>query len=137
MTKYWRTFIIFMGVWFTASFLNGLLSGICITGIGENYFVNVPGTILLACVFSFLFSIPFVGFVCLVTVIAQVYQQKGHYLFQIILVTTFLCSVTGAVIFINVFGNEFKQAKFPAGLCIIFSAVVSVLIFRNQLKNNG
>ncbi len=125
-----------MGVWFTASLLNGLLGGICITGIGGNYFVNVPGTILLACIFSFLFSIPFVGFVWLVTVIAQVYQQKGHSLFQIILVTTFFCGAIGAIAFINVFGNEFKQAKFAAGLCIIFSAVASVLIFRTQLKNN-
>jgi cytochrome bd-type quinol oxidase subunit 2 len=136
MNKYLKTFAIFISVWFIASLLNGLLSGICIAVIGKNSFINQPGTIVLACVFSFLFSIPLVGLVWLVTVIAQAYQKKGHSLFQIILVTTFCCAVIGAVIFINVFENEFKQAKFAAGLCIIFSAVASVLIFRNQLKNN-
>ncbi len=125
-----------MGVWFTASLLNGLLSGICIVISEKNKFSGIPGTIILVCIFSFLFSIPFVGFVWLVTVIAQAYQQKGHSLFQTILVSTFLCAVIGAIAFISVFGNEFKQVKFAAGLCIIFSAVTSVLIFRTQLKNN-
>lgn len=136
MNKYFKTFLTFMGVWFTASLLNGLLSGICIAISDKTTFSGIPGTIILACIFSFLFSIPFVGFVWLVTVIAQAYQQKGHSLFQIILVSTFLCAAIGAIAFINVFGNEFKQAKFAAGFCIVFSAVSSVLIFRVQLKNN-
>lgn len=131
-----RTFLIFMGVWFTASFLNGLLSGICLAVFGADSYAGTLGNIGLSYIFSFILSVPFVGFVWLVTIIAQANGQKGHSLFQTILSTTFICAGLAAIFFITTMGTEFKDARFVVGLCIIISAVSGILIFRNQLKTN-
>jgi cation transport ATPase len=131
-----KIFFTFIGVWFIASIINGLLSGICIAAIDSNRFDSLVGTVFLSCIFSFIFSAPLVGLVWLVATIAQLYGQKGHMLFQIILTTTLVCGIIGAVFFINAFTSEFKQARFAVGLSIIVSAISSTLIFRHQLKIN-
>ena len=133
MNKYITTFFTFFGVWFIASILNGLLSGICImffdSGMGAS-------AIPLALLFSFLFSVPLVGIVWLVATIAQASGSKGHSLFQTILGATLICAFIGAILFIITLGNEFKQARYAVGLCVIFSALTAVLFFRNQLKTD-
>jgi cation transport ATPase len=131
-----KTFFIFIGVWFIASLLNGLLSGICITVFEKNAFNTAAGMILLSCIFSFVFSAPLVILVWLIAIIARAYGRKGHPLFQIILSAAFFCAIMGAGFFINTLGNEFKEARFAIGLCIIISALGAILFFRNQLKVN-
>jgi hypothetical protein len=131
-----KIFFTFIGVWFIASIINGLLSGICIAAIDSNRFDSLAGTVFLSCIFSFIFSAPLVGLVWLVATIARLYGQKGHMLFQIILTTTLVCGIIGAVFFINVFTSEFNKARFAVGLSIIVSAISSTLIFRHQLKIN-
>jgi ABC-type methionine transport system permease subunit len=131
-----KAFFIFIGVWFIASLLNGLLSGICIAVFEKDTFNTAAGMILLSCIFSFVFSMPLVILVWLITTIARAYGRKGHSLFQIILNAAFFCALTGAILFINTLGNEFKEARFATGFCIIISALGAILFFRNQLKTN-
>ena len=132
MNKYIQTFFTFFGVWFIASLLNGLLSGICIAVFSSSK--DGIGTVGLAMIMSFIFSAPLVGVVWLVTTIAQANGSKGHSLFQTILGTALVCSAIGAVFFICTIGTEFKEARFAVGLCIIIAALSAVLFFRNQLK---
>ncbi|GAB2835830.1 hypothetical protein [Ferruginibacter profundus] len=134
MRKSIKTFLTFIGVWFIASLLNGLLSGICISVIDQGTFFQAPGIMILSCVMSFLFSVPLVGLVWIVTVIAQATGKSGHSLFQVVLAAAFICGMIGALFFINSLGNEFKTARFVAAFCIIVSAMCGVLVFRNQLK---
>jgi hypothetical protein len=136
MNKYIKTFFTFIGVWFVASLLNGILSGICIMIFENDEFNGSAGVVVLACVFSFICSVPLIGMVWLSTTIAMANGKNGYALFQIILATAFFCALFGVVFFINTFGTEFKQSRYAAGLCIIISAIAGVLSFRNQLKTN-
>ena len=135
MIKYIATIFTFFGVWFVASLLNGLLSGICIMLFNEEMGGGAE-TLPLSLLFSFLFSIPLVGIVWLVTTIAQVCGRKGHSLFQTILGATLICAFAGAIFFILTLGNEFNEAKYAVGFCVIFSALTAVLFFRNQFKTD-
>jgi hypothetical protein len=66
----------------------------------------------------------------------QVTDKKRSDLLQFVLRTALFCSATGALIFINTIGTEFKNARVVVGLCIIVSALASVLLFRKQIKTN-
>jgi len=66
----------------------------------------------------------------------QTADKKGSDLLQFVLRTALFCSAAGALIFIYTIGTEFKNARVVVGLCIIFSALVSVLLFRKQIKTN-
>jgi len=136
MRKGIKTFVTFIGVWFVASLLNGALSGACLSIFGSEKFINSPGLILLSCVASFIFSVPLVGVVWLITVIAQSTGKSGHSLFQVVLAAALFCGLAGALVFIITLGNEFKEARFAAGACIIISAMSGVLAFRKQLKTD-
>lgn len=131
-----KTIFTFLGIWFVASILNGILSGLCIEVVDNGTIGNAVGGITLSMIFSFIFSAPLVGLVWLITAITQSTGKDGHTVFQIALKSTLLCSVLGAVFFIYTLGNEFKEAKYFVGLCIIFSAFTAVLLFRKQLKTN-
>jgi hypothetical protein len=136
MNKYLKTTGIFFGVWFIASILNGLLCGISLAVL-DSGFIN--RTVLILCysiIFSFVFSTPMVGLVWFVTIMAQLAEMKGDILFQFVLRTALLCSIAGAVIFVCTFGTGFINARYVAGLCIIISALASVLFFRKQIKAN-
>jgi hypothetical protein len=132
--KYTKTFFAFIGIWFIASVLNGLLSGICITINSPNFYTAGAGTVVFALIFSFICSAPLVGMVWLITTIAQFNGRKGHALFQLTLGTAMAGAIAGAVFFINTFGKEFKEVRYIVALCIIVSALSAVLFFRNQLK---
>ena len=134
MKKVVNTILIFIGVWFVAAVINGVLCGISISIFDSGSFTDSAGKVMLSFTCSFLFSIPLVGLVWLVTVIAQAIGKNGHDLFQVVLTAAFIGGLTGALFFVTALGDEFKEARFAAGLCIIISAVSSVLVFRKQLK---
>ncbi|MGB4842912.1 MAG: hypothetical protein WBP16_00455 [Ferruginibacter sp.] len=137
MSKYLKITGIFLGIWFIASLLNGLLSGIAIAVFENGQLYYGSGTVALSLIFSFLFSVPIVGLVWFVAVCALLAEKKGDALFQFILGTAFLCAIAGAVFFITTIGTDFKDARYIAGLCIIISALTAVLFFRKQIKANG
>jgi hypothetical protein len=136
MNKYISTTVTYVGVWFIASILNGLLSSICMLFL-TNDTAGMNGVPGLSFLFSFILSVPFVGMVWFVNMIALSCGQKEFSLFQVILKATLLCSVLAAILFVNTLGKEFKEARYAMGLCIIVSAMGSTLFFRNQLKTNG
>jgi hypothetical protein len=131
--KYFITLIVFFGVWLLASFINGVLSGICLMLCESKNFGNE--TFGLAMLFSFVFSVPLVGVVWIVTTAAQLNGTKGFSLFKTVVITATICSIAGAVLFVMVFNREFKEASYGVGLSIILSAITAVTIFRNQFKN--
>lgn len=134
MYKYVKISLIFIAVWFVASFLNGLLSGAAIAILDSTSKNVASENISLAFIGSFILSIPFVGLVGLVTIIAQAHGRKGYKLFQVILSATFICAILAAIFFVNTLGRNFTNAKLVAGLGIIVSAVTAVLFFSNQFK---
>jgi hypothetical protein len=134
MRKGIRTLTTFIGVWFVASLLNGILSGTCIS-ISDSERFGAAGIIFLSCVLSFVCSIPLVGLVWLITAIAQSAGKSGYALFQVVLAAALFCGSIGALIFIVAFDNEFMEARFVAGACIIVSAMSGVLVFRKQLRS--
>jgi hypothetical protein len=136
MYKYFKTFLIFFAVWFVASLLNGLISGTAIAMLDSASYNTASENMSLAFVCSYIISIPFVGLVWLVTVIAQAHGSKGTRLFQTILKSTLILSLSAAFFFINTLGNEFNHSKFIVGLSIVVTAVSSVLFFHQQFKSS-
>ncbi len=136
MNKYIKTTLVFIGVWFIASLLNGLLSGISILLMDSYWAHEGPGSLGLSIVFSFVFSVPLVGLVWFITLMAQATDKKGNDLFQFVLGTALFCSTAGGLLFIYTLGTEFKTARFFIALSIIISALTSVLFFRKQIKTN-
>jgi hypothetical protein len=136
MNKYLKTTLIFVGIWFTASLINGMLSGISIAVLDNSAMNDSAGTFGLSVIFSFVFSVPMVGLVWFITLMGQAADKKGNDLLQFVLATALFCSAGGALFFIYVLGTEFKSARFAVGLCIIISALASVLLFRKQIKTN-
>jgi hypothetical protein len=135
MSKYIKTTLIFAGIWFIASLMNGLLSGISILCLDATAYASI-GTVALSVVFSFLFSAPVVGLVWFISLLAQVTDKKGNGLFQFVLSTAFIIAIAAAIIFVYTVGTEFMNARFVVGLSIIVSALTAVLIFRKQIKTN-
>ena len=136
MSKYLKTTGIFFGVWFIASFLNGLLSGISLATLDSTSVNEAVGMLVVSMVLSFVFSGPMVGFVWFFAIMAQLAEMKGDALFQFVLRTTFFWAIAGAIIFIYTLGEEFTNGRYVVGLCIIISALASVLVFRNKIKTN-
>jgi hypothetical protein len=136
MNKYIKTTLIFVGVWFIASLINGVLSGISILVLDSGAMSNGAGALGLSLIFSFVFSVPMVGLVWFITLMAQAADKKGNNLLQFTLGTAFFCAAAGALFFIYTLGAEFKNARFAVALCIIISALASVLFFRKQIKTN-
>ena len=136
MSKYLKTTGTFIGVWFIASMLNGLLSGVSLAVLASRSVNQGMGNLALSFLLSFVCSAPLVGIVWFVTIMAQLADKKGDALFQFVLGTALLCAVTGALIFIFALGTEFMNARYVAGLCIIISALAAVLFFRKQIKTN-
>lgn len=137
MNKYLKTTLIFTGVWFIASLLNGVLSGISILALDTGFKQEGPAPLALSIIFSFVFSVPMVGLVWFITLMAQVADKKGDNLLQFVLRTALFCSVAGGLFFIYTLGTEFKNARFLVALSIIISAITSILFFRKQIKTNG
>lgn len=136
MNKYIKTTLVFAGVWFMASLLNGILSGIAIIAFGSRFMHAGIGELFLSVVLSFVFSAPVVGLVWFIVLMAQAADKKGNDLFQFTLGTAFICAIAAGLIFIFTLGTELKQARFVVVLCIIISALAAVLFFRKQIKTN-
>lgn len=136
MNKYLKTTGTFIGVWFIASLVNGLLSGTGIAILCSSSVNEAMGSFFLSFVLSFVFSVPLVVLVWLVTIAGQVNNKKGDSLFQLVLQASLFTSVAAAIIFINTIGKEFLLARYVTGLCIITSAFISVLFFRKNIKAN-
>jgi hypothetical protein len=137
MNKYIKTTLIFAGVWFTAALLNGLISGVSIALLDSNSTGNALTNLFASFAFSFLFSVPLVGFVWFITIIAQVAGKKGDLLLQLVLRTALFCSAAVALIFMYAFRIEFATARFIAAAGIIISALTAVLFFRKKIKTNA
>lgn len=136
MNKYLKTTLIFMGIWFIASLLNGVLSGISILALDSGLMQEGPAPVALSIIFSFVFSVPMVGLVWFITLMAQVADKKGNELLQFVLRTALFFSAAGGLVFIYTLGTEFKNARFLVALSIIISALTAVLFFRKQIKTN-
>lgn len=136
MNKQAGIFFIFLGVRIAASFLNGCLSGICISIFSTPSYDTGAGFIALSTVFSFVFSAPLVGVLWLITATAVGSGSKGDGLFQFILKTALALAVIGAIFFVVSIGNEFNAARYAVAFCIIISATTAVLFFRKQLKTD-
>jgi hypothetical protein len=131
--KYINIFFAFAGVWFVASVINGLLSGISLLLAGS---INEPGLIWLCIIFSFIFSTPLVAGVWLIATIAYAAGKTGFALFKITVIATLVFAIIGAIFFIAVFKNEFKSGSYAVGASVIFAALTAVTVFHKQIKGH-
>lgn len=136
MNKYLQTTAVFIGIWFIAAFLNGLLSSIAIIVLEQTYTKMGESTLAMAIIFSFVFSIPVVGFVWFISLIALANGETGNHYFQFVLAASFCCAIAAGIIFILTMDTEFMHARFAVALCIVVSALAAVFLFRKQIKNN-
>jgi peptidoglycan biosynthesis protein MviN/MurJ (putative lipid II flippase) len=138
MSKQLKTFFTFWAIWFAASLLNGLSSGICIAIFKKQGFGADAGSIGLALICSFIFSVPFVVVVWVVASVAIASGKKEDALFQTILGASLILGMVGAMFFILTFGSgEFKESRYAVGTCIVVSAMAAVLLFRKTLKSDA
>jgi hypothetical protein len=131
MNKYFRLTFIFIGVWFVASFINGILSSLLLRVFAKAEVEEMELCIL----FSFIFSIPFIGLAWFIGIIACVNKTNGERLYEIILMTSFFIGFWGALFFAILLGFRFEIHSVLISLSIIVSAVSSILIFRKQIKS--
>lgn len=137
MNKYLRITFVFAGIWMVASILNGILSGITIAIADAGSINEGMGTIMLSVFFSFFFSVPLLGMLWFITLLAMSADKKGVELFRMVLALALFAAIAGAAFYINSIGTEFESSRYFTGLCIIVSALSSVLLFRNQIKTNA
>jgi hypothetical protein len=130
MNKYIKLIAVFVGIWFIASLINGVISIVTI-GLFENnnadiYFV-MPA--------SFIFSIPFVSFTWFITMIACMFGYIGEKLYQTVLHASFFIGI-GAAIFFKLWMDGFiEQFSVVISIGIVISAVSATIIFRKKLKS--
>jgi len=136
MSKYLKITLIFFGVWFIASLLNGLLSGISIAVLDSSSGNEAMQNFSLAVLLSFVLGAPATGLVWFATVIARMADKKGDELFQFVLGTVLICSLAAALGFVLMLGAMFNHAKYIAAAGIVVSALAAVLLFRKQIKTN-
>ncbi len=137
MIKYLKTTLIFFVVWLIASVLNGLLSGATIAFFERSAKSPDMEEFLFSIVFSFLFSIPFVGITWFVTIVSQLNGSTGDSLFQFVLSTTLCLSIAAALFFVFTIGTGFMNTRYFVALSIIVSAFTSVLTVRKHIKANA
>jgi len=123
---------IFLGVWIVAASLNGFLCGICL--LLEDR--KMDDLFTVAILFSFVFSLPFVALVGLITFIANVTGKNGFKLFQVTLASTFICASIAAIFFLIIFRREFGNMTYPMSMSIIVAGMAGVFSFRNKIKFN-
>lgn len=130
MNKYLKLTLIFIGIWFVASGINGLLGTICIAVFDGQ---SRDGNMLLALVCSFIFSIPFV-FIIWLSGMLSIAAIKGYDRFyRLILYESFILSIVVAILFKGLF-NEFHDASLFLCVSTVVSAVTTIILFRNELK---
>ncbi len=134
MYKFVATVINFVGVWIVASVINGVFSATLLLLANDSFTEETFNKSGLAILISFVASIPFVGLVWVVTIIAQAGGKKGFALFQLILAATITTSIIAAIFFYNVFYGEFKQVTSLAAAGVVIAATTSVLLFNKQFK---
>jgi len=136
MNKYVKITLVFFGVWFTASLLNGLLSGISIaildSGSGSEAMQNFGLSVLL----SFVLGAPATALLWFITIVARLAEKTGDELFQFVLGAALICSLIAALGFVFTLGMMFNNAKYIAAPGIVVSAMAAVLLFRKQIKTN-
>jgi hypothetical protein len=129
MNKYSKLVVVFIGIWFTASVMNGILSGIFILSTGNETSVFIIPFIV---VLSFIFSIPFI-FITLIITGFLLSVKAGENIFRTVLPVSFFVSIAGSLFFKGMF-DEFDKASTLLCVSVVVSSVTVVMIFRNKLK---
>jgi len=130
MNKYFKLTLLFIAIWFIASVINGLMSTACLLFLGEE---SEKKNALLAFLFSFIFSVPFI-FITWISGMIYMSSQKGYdKTYRFVLHETFAVSIIAAFLFRNLF-KEFKDASTGLELSVVVSAVSTIMIFRKELK---
>jgi len=131
MANFFRVTFIYIGVWFFASLLNGL---ICCMGI-STFSKSIDNNIFFCIVFSFLFSIPVIITNWLILAIVCGVGYRSDHLFRIALNTAFLTSFLYAFLIQDFLTSVIKAPPFVFYISIVISAIASILFFKKNFKN--
>jgi len=130
MNKYLKLTLLFIAIWFIASVINGLLSTLCITFLGDK---SGSEEALLSFIFSFIFSIPFVFVIWISGMISMSTLKTYDKVYRLLLYETFAVSIAGAFLFRDLF-KEFNGAAIGLEVSVVVSAVTTIMLFRKELK---
>jgi hypothetical protein len=124
-----RTFTI----WILASLINGLLCSIFITLSNAVYF-ELIGNMLLVFIFSLFFSAPgfFIFWLILLFKISTYTTERA--LFRSALITGFVLASVTAFFGSKIFLSEFDNHSFIPAICIILSAMSSIMLHFKHFK---
>ena len=129
MDKYSRLNSIYLGIWFAASIINGIVSALIIMAPWHEGGMAIL-SLSIGC--SMLFSIPII--IAAMLVGAYLLSiRKWENIFHVILLLNFLASTVGAICFAWFFGMMYKSS-IPLGMSIVASSIIAVVIFQKNLK---
>ena len=125
-----RTFTI----WLLTAFLNGLLAGIAITIIGQEY-DQVAGNCILAAILSLVFSIPGFFIFWVVLLFRAARHGRERELFRAALSAGFILSAATAACVYGLLSSVIKNDAYVLILTIILSSLISIMIHFKTFKN--
>ena len=125
-----RTFTI----WLLTAFLNGLLAGIAISIIGQEY-DQVAGNCILAAILSLVFSIPGFFIFWIVLLFRAARHDRERELFRAALSAGFILSAATAACAYGLLSSVIKNDAYVLILTIILSSLISIMIHFKTFKN--
>lgn len=120
-------------IWFLTSVINGLLCGISLSVIKQDYTDLFLGVILIFFI-SLFFSMPGFFIFWLVLLNRVFFNITGRALFRAALVTGFTLSAVTAFISSGLFASEFSNHASIPITCIIVSEITSVMLHFKRFK---
>ena len=121
-------------IWFLTSVINGLLCGIILAVIKQN-FAEIALDIILIFFLSLFFSMPGFFIFWLVLLNRIFFNTTGRALFRDALVAGFILAAATAFIGSGLFESEFSNHTSIPATCIIVSAITSIMLHFKHFKN--
>ncbi len=119
--KFIKSIFLSFTIWILTALLNALLSGAILSFTGLNQW---PGALLLAFVFTLVFSVPgmFIFWIVLLT------NWNDAILFRIMLRTGFIISGLSSLLLLIVPDNDVKAHFFLLSFCVVVAAIASIMV---------
>ena len=125
-----RTFTI----WLLTAFLNGLLAGLAISIIGQEY-NQVAENCILAGILSLVFSVPGFFIFWVVLLFRAARHDRERELFRAALSAGFILSAATAACAYDLLFNVVKNDAYVLMLTIVLSSLISIMIHFKIFKN--
>lgn len=118
-------------IWLVSCLINGIFSGLYVMSFCNEYKDMSP--LLLATVFSMVFSVPGIFLFWLLFFVGVVQERRGQSLFRYTLTAAFGCAVLSGVVSSVILYGLFKAHVFIIAIIGLMAAMVSLFIHRRTI----